>query len=101
METKVAATSPAPEPKRVQTAKPADAPAAKRGAKAQAPAPVPVAAPVEMRLVIEMDQASGSYVYKTVNRLTGEVVQQLPRAEVLRLKDEAQYAAGSVISTEA
>jgi flagellar protein FlaG len=54
-----------------------------------------------MRLVIEEDQASGSYVYKTVNRLTGEVVQQLPRAEVLRLRQELQYAAGAVIKTEA
>jgi len=33
----------------------------------------------ELRLVIEEDEASGAYVYKTVNRRTGEVVQQLPR----------------------
>ena len=54
-----------------------------------------------MRLVIEEDQASGSFVYKTINRLTGEVVQQFPRAEVLKLRSQAQYAAGSVIKTEA
>ena len=94
MEPKVAAIAPAPDPKqpKVQPIVPAsggDAPA------------VPAPDPVEMRLVIEMDQASGSYVYKTVNRLTGEVVRQLPRAEVLRLKVESQYAAGSVIKTEA
>ena len=57
--------------------------------------------PMQMRLVIEEDQATGSYVYKTVNRVTGEVVQQLPRADVLKLKGEARYAAGSVIRTEA
>jgi flagellar protein FlaG len=57
--------------------------------------------PVEMRLVIEMDQASGSFVYKTINRLTGEVVQQLPRAEVLKLRDAGQYTAGTVIRTKA
>ena len=57
--------------------------------------------PVETRLIIEQDQASGSYVYKTVNRLTGEVVQQLPRAEVLKLRQELQYSAGAVIKTEA
>jgi len=54
-----------------------------------------------MRLVIEKDEASGSYIYKTINRLTGEVVQQLPRAEVLRLRDTGQYAAGTVIRTKA
>lgn len=57
--------------------------------------------PVEMRLVIEQDQASGAFVYKTVNRLTGEVVQQLPRAEILKLKDGGDYAAGAVIQTKA
>jgi flagellar protein FlaG len=53
-----------------------------------------------MRLVIEMDQASGSYVYKTINRVTGEVVSQLPRAEVLRMKAEGA-AAGAIIRTKA
>ena len=57
--------------------------------------------PIETRLIIEQDQASGSYVYKTVNRLTGEVVQQLPRAEVLKLRDELHYAAGKLVRTEA
>jgi flagellar protein FlaG len=57
--------------------------------------------PVEMRLVIEEDQATGSYVYKTINRATGEVLQQLPRAEVLRLREELKYAAGTIIRTEA
>ena len=57
--------------------------------------------PVEMRLVIEEDQATGSYVYKTINRTTGEVLQQLPRAEVLKLKEELKYAAGTIIRTEA
>ena len=95
MEPKVAAIAPAPDPKqpKVQPIVPA-------AAGGEAPA-VPAPDPVEMRLVIEMDQASGSYVYKTVNRLTGEVVRQLPRAEVLRLKVESQYSAGSVIKTEA
>ena len=57
--------------------------------------------PTDLRLVIDLDQASGSYVYKTVNRLTGEVVQQLPRAEVLKLRDQARYEAGGVIRTKA
>jgi flagellar protein FlaG len=53
------------------------------------------------RLVIERDQGSGSYVYKTVDRVTGEVIQQLPRAEVLRMREVAHYAAGAVIQTKA
>lgn len=85
------------------------APAAKSGmAPFQAAAPAksapPVAKgpdPVEMRLVIEMDQASGSFVYKTINRATGEVIQQLPRAEILRLREAGRYAAGTVIRTKA
>ena len=56
---------------------------------------------LDLRLVIEEDQGSGSFVYKTVNRLTGEVVSSLPRAELLRLRAEARYAAGSVIQTKA
>jgi flagellar protein FlaG len=55
----------------------------------------------DMRLVIEEDKASGSYVYKTVNRRTGEVVQQLPREQVLELKDQVAYVAGHVVRTKA
>jgi flagellar protein FlaG len=56
---------------------------------------------VDLRLVIEEDQASGSFVYKTVNRVTGEVILQLPRAELLRIHEGRQYAAGAVIRTKA
>jgi flagellar protein FlaG len=54
-----------------------------------------------VRLVIEEDQATGAYVYKTINRETGEVIQQLPRAEVLKLKEDPSYAAGTIIRTKA
>ena len=110
MEPKVTAIAAVPEPKPPQTdpaakveqvtpaadAKKAGQDKARRDAE-------PQMAPdqVEMRLVIEMDQASGSYVYKTINRQTGEVVMQLPRAEVLKLKDGAEYAAGTVVRTKA
>jgi flagellar protein FlaG len=57
--------------------------------------------PVDMRLVIEEDKASGSYVYKTVNRLTGEVIQQLPRDQLLKLRDQVAYEAGDVVRTKA
>lgn len=55
----------------------------------------------DLRLVIEEDPASGSYVYKTVDRKTGQVVQQLPRDEVLRMREQVDYHAGGVIRTKA
>lgn len=103
---KIAAVAAAPEPKPLEAA-PAKTPAQRRiEAKAAAKEKVEVAEPkgpdlAEMRLVIEIDKASGSYVYKTINRSTGEVLSQLPRAEVLKLRNEVQYAAGDVIKTEA
>jgi len=55
----------------------------------------------QYRLVIEEDEASGAFVYKTLNRNTGEVVLQFPRDEVLKLKDHASYQAGAIIRTSA
>lgn len=57
--------------------------------------------PADVRLVIELDEASGMYVYKTVDRETGEVLQQLPRPDVLKLREGPDYATGSVIRTKA
>ena len=56
---------------------------------------------VDMRLVIEQDEDTGAYIYKTVNRTTGEVILQLPRAEVLKLRETVTYVAGKVIRTKA
>jgi flagellar protein FlaG len=95
METKATAVAPVPDPK--ATKGQPTAPAVRKGEEAPA---VSAQDPVALRLVIDMDQASGGYVYKTVNRLTGEVVSQLPRAEVLRLRQDGSEP-GSVISTEA
>ncbi len=107
MEPKAAAVAAVPEPKPFTTVEPvAKTPAQERiEARAAEKKKAEVAVPqgpseAEMRLVIEMDKASGSYVYKTINRLTGEVLSQLPRAEVLKLRDEAQYSAGDVFKTE-
>jgi len=57
--------------------------------------------PVDMRLVIEEDKASNSYVYKTINRLTGEVIQQLPREQVLQLREQLDYEAGDMVRAKA
>ncbi len=54
----------------------------------------------DLRLVIEEDPVSGSYIYKTLDRRTGEVVQQLPREDVLRLKDAPVYAPGQVVDSK-
>lgn len=56
---------------------------------------------VDLRLVIDIDEASGSYVYKTINRLTGEVIAQVPREDVLRMRDQAGYHAGQLIKASA
>lgn len=55
----------------------------------------------QFRLIIEEDQASGAFVYKTLNRDTGEVVLQFPREEVLKLKEQSDYQAGAIIRTTA
>ena len=52
--------------------------------------------PGDLRLVIEQDPTSGTYVYKTVNRRTGDVLQQFPREEVLRFKQAEHYDPGEV-----
>lgn len=97
MDNKVAAFAATPDPTFGQKPTPAQRPAtgAATGAGAQGQDQA------DMRLVIEEDKASGLYVYKTVNRLTGEVVQQLPREQVLQLKDQVDYVAGNVVRTKA
>ncbi|HEY9233676.1 MULTISPECIES: hypothetical protein [Phenylobacterium] len=70
------------------------------------PAPAQVAVQEEaptpdLRLVIEDRGPHGGFVYKTIDRRTGEVVLQLPREEVLRLREAAGYEAGAVIDTSA
>lgn len=50
------------------------------------------------RLVIE-EGPSGSFIYKTLDRLTGEVVRQLPREEVVEMMENRDYASGSIIDT--
>jgi flagellar protein FlaG len=57
--------------------------------------------PVDLRLVIEEDKASNSYVYKTIDRLTGKVIQQLPREQVLQLREQLDYEAGDVVRAKA
>ena len=83
-------------------------------------APVPVSAPAitgneqpapkaandgepatQYRLVIEEGPTRGSFIYKTLDSATGEVVRQFPREQVLRLAEAQKYDAGAVINTTA
>jgi|GEM_PF-261591 len=50
------------------------------------------------RLTIERE--STGYVYKTLDRVTGEVVRQFPREEVLRLRQSPAYDVGKIVKTE-
>ncbi|MDO1559904.1 hypothetical protein Q0812_10760 [Brevundimonas sp. 2R-24] len=53
------------------------------------------------KLIIEQGPGGHGYVYKTLDRTTGEVVSQFPREELLRLQDSPDYSSGSVIDTSA
>jgi flagellar protein FlaG len=55
----------------------------------------------DLRLIIEQDSVSGQYVYKTVDRRTGDVVQQLPRDEILEMQKREAYIAGDVVQAKA
>lgn len=65
------------------------------------PAPPPASDQSDFRLVIEEDEATGAFVYKTMNRLTGEVIQQFPREQLLHLRETEQYTAGAIVNARA
>lgn len=52
--------------------------------------------PGDLRLVIEQDPTTGTFVYKTVDRRTGDILQQFPREDVLRFKQAEHYDPGEV-----
>jgi flagellar protein FlaG len=51
----------------------------------------------DLRLVIEDDKAAGSYVYVTINSVTGKVVSQIPREQLLKMREDPGYKPGSVV----
>ncbi len=71
-------------------------PTAGRAAEVARPAEAKTPQVADLRLVIEEDEASGAIVYKTLDRRTGEVVRQLPREEVLKLKEHPDYEPGEI-----
>jgi flagellar protein FlaG len=72
-------------------------------AKPPRPAPdqPPELDPADLRLVIEDGESFGSFIYKTIDARTGEVVRQMPREELLGLRERADYHAGDVIRASA
>ncbi len=63
-------------------------------------APLPINR-ANTHLVIEKDESTGSFVYKSVDRETGEIIKQYPREEVLRAIAIASDAEGLIIDTKA
>ncbi len=54
----------------------------------------------QLRLTVDKDPKSGEWIYKAIDRYTGEVVKQLPRQELLDMRNSSEYQAGSVIKTD-
>ena len=63
-----------------------------------APAPQ-VEIQADLRLVIEEDKAARTYVYKTVDPRTGKVISQIPREQLLQMREAWSYKPGSVIDS--
>ncbi|NEX93693.1 flagellar protein FlaG [Caulobacter sp. 17J65-9] len=55
----------------------------------------------DYRLTIAQDPESGTFVYRVLDRRTGEVIRQLPREELLRWRRDPKYAAGALIDARA
>ena len=53
------------------------------------------------RLIIEEGPTQGTFIYKTLDSATGEVVRQFPREQVLRMAESGGYTAGGLIDTSA
>jgi flagellar protein FlaG len=96
MENRVALSAPLSEPDPTHSIKPVAEVATR------APQPAVAEQPqADLRLVIEEVGNTGSFVYKTVDRRTGQVVNQLPREEVVKLRESETYSAGAVIKAQA
>jgi flagellar protein FlaG len=52
------------------------------------------------RLVIKEGADAGVLIYTILDRVTGEVLAQIPREEVVRISARPDYSAGRVIDTK-
>lgn len=53
------------------------------------------------RLIIEEGPTKGTFVYKTLDSTTGQIVRQFPREQLLKLSESGGYSAGALIDTNA
>lgn len=60
----------------------------------------PERAAADLRLVIE-EIGAGRFVYKTIDRQTGEVVSQLPREDLVKLARGDDYQKGLIVNARA
>ncbi|WP_292035875.1 MULTISPECIES: hypothetical protein [unclassified Brevundimonas] len=61
----------------------------------------PKAEPDAGRYRLTIEEGPNGFVYMTRDRVTGEVIRQLPREEVVKMSASPAYGAGGVIKTEA
>ncbi len=54
----------------------------------------------ELRLTMDKNPKTGEWVYKAIDRATGEVVKELPRQSLIDMQNSSNYTAGSVIKTD-
>jgi flagellar protein FlaG len=92
---KVPPVQPVPEPAKPQTTSDAPAPD-KEALPASLAIPPYISEPINFRLVIDKDPITGSFIYRTVDRVTGETVSQYPSEEIVRMRDSGAYTAGTV-----
>jgi len=57
--------------------------------------------PADLRLIIDEVGSPGNYLYTIVDQRTGKIVSQLPQNELVRMKEQPDYTAGSVFSGQA
>ena len=91
----VTPAQPAPSP---ELAQPAQAPKPAGSETSQTPS-TPIDTQADLRLVIEDDKAAGSYVYKTINPVTGKVISQIPREQLLKMREDPDYTPGSIVKS--
>lgn len=59
------------------------------------------AVPDTARYRLTIEEGPDGFVYKTLDRVTGEVIRQFPREEVLKLRASPAYDRGGVFDTRA
>ena len=92
-------SSTAPIPNTIPDVTPAQAAPASAQGTGTSPAPHSEPASADLRLVIEDDKAAGSYVYVTIDPVTGKVVSQIPREQLLKMRESPDYRPGAVFNS--